>query len=246
MIRKTKKITVKSSEYTTPNMKRIVFTSNDLKELSSDQNVYYIKLIVPSVIKSILIKPKVRTYTIRHFDNTTSEMIVDFAIHEPFGPATSWAVEAKVGDQVSIKGPGIKKINTTIDGWYLFAADMSALPAAIAAIENLPKSATGEAFLEVTSQEDIQKMAKPEGLNIHWLIHKEPKKISDKQLESIQKIEIPDSPNIFVAGELNTIKKIKEYLKNNARVINSNNVYISSYWKIGKSDEEHKRAKAFL
>ncbi len=246
MIKITKKLTVKSSEYVTPNMKRIVFKSDDLKQLSSDQNVFYAKLKVPPLSKSILNKNKVRTYTIRHFDNTTKEMTVDFAVHEPFGPATNWAVKAQVGDEISMMGPGQKKINTTIDGWYLFAADMSALPAALAAIENLPKSATGEAFLEVTSEEDIQKMSKPEGLNIHWLIHKEPRKLSDQQLDSIKKIVIPNLPNVFVAGELNTIRKIKEYLKQNANVVNSNNVYISSYWKIGKSDEEHRRAKASL
>lgn len=246
MIRKTKNIIVKHSEYVTPNMKRITFEGDDLKQLSSEQNGGYVKLMLPSETKSFFNKPKVRSYTIRQFNDRTNEMAVDFAMHEPAGPATNWAINAKVGDEISFMGPGPKKFNGSVDGWFLFAADMSALPAALASIEDLPKSVVGEAFLEVTSKDDIQEVNKPEGLAIHWLIHEDSKKLSTQKLEAIKKIEIPSSPNVFAAGELNTIKGIKEYLLSNSNVKNSNNVYISSYWKLGKTDEEHRRAKAFL
>ncbi len=243
MIRKTRTVTVKNSVNITPNMKRIVFEGEDLKDFSSRHNGFYVKLVMSSPSKGLFKKPKVRPYTIRKIDDATKEMVMDFAIHEPAGPATMWALKAKKGDEISFMGPGPKKINTAIDGWYLFAADMSALPAASAAIEQLPRTAKGEVFFEILSEDDIQDIDKPEGVTIHWLIHK----INEnQQLNEIKKIAISDAPNVFVAGEIDTVKEIKKYLLDETKVSSANNVYISSYWKRGKTEEEHKRAKMRL
>lgn len=244
MIRKSRTIKVKSNKYVTPNMKRIVFEGSDIQQFSSDYNGAYVKLVVPVESKGFFSKTKVRPYTIRSIDNVTKELTMDFAIHKPAGPATNWALNAAVGDEISFMGPGPKKFQTSIEGWYLFAADMSAMPAAIAAIEELPKNSIGEVFFEIISKEDVQEFDKPAGVNIHWLIHKE--NSDNEQLEEIQKLEIPDLANVFVAGEIDTVKQIKQYLLNDTKVKNANNVYISSYWKIGKTEEEHKRAKMKL
>ena len=131
-------------------------------------------------------------------------------------------------------------------GWYLFAADMAALPAAISAIESLPSDAKGYAFLEITDEQDKQEFSSPSGIEIQWLLHPNPKEKSAQQLAAIQSIEpLEGIPNVFVAGELSTIREIKAYIKGEDRFKNAY-TYISSYWKIGVSEEKHKLAKMMM
>ncbi|MEM9339501.1 MAG: siderophore-interacting protein [Bacteroidota bacterium] len=230
---------VKNKTQLTPNMLRITFNGEGLLNFPSGQNGAHIKLVIPNGND----RPKVRTYTVRDFDAETKELTVDFALHQPAGPATSWAIHSQEGYEVGMVGPGPKKLVTDAAGWYLFAADMSAMPAAIASIEELPEDAEGEVFFEITDEKDKQEFDKPDRLKVHWLVHSQPHTQSDQQLEAIQAIDIPPSPNVFVAGELGAIKKIKSYLLKTLE-ITSRNLYISSYWKIGANEEEHKQAKA--
>ncbi|MEL6191660.1 MAG: siderophore-interacting protein [Bacteroidota bacterium] len=231
---------VKEKNQVSLNMLRITLEGEQLDNISWKPGCY-IKLSIPSGEKR-----KMRTYTVRSYDSTRKTLDVDFAIHQPAGPATRWALDAKIGDVIDIRGPGHLKMDITKGDWYLFAADMAALPAAISAIEALPSGAKGYAFLEVTDEQDKQEFSYPSGLQIQWLLHPNPKEKSDQQLNAIQSLEpLEGIPNIFVAGELSTIREIKAYIKGEARFKNAY-TYISSYWKIGASEEKHKLAKMMM
>ena len=222
------------------NMLRITLEGEQLDNISWKPGCY-IKLSIPSGEKR-----KMRTYTVRSYDSTRQTLDVDFAIHQPAGPATRWALEANIGEEIEIRGPGHLKMDTAIGDWYLFAADMAALPAAISAIESLPSHAKGYAFLEITDEQDKQEFSSPSGLEIQWLLHPNPKEKSDQQLNAIKSIEsLEGIPNIFVAGELSTIREIKAYIKGEVKFKNAY-TYISSYWKIGASEEKHKLAKMMM
>ena len=221
----------------TPNMLRITLQGAQLED-TPWQPGCYVKHQIPDESR-----PKMRTYTARSYDATTQSLAIDFAIHQPAGPATSWALGANIGDEIELKGPGQLRMDTSAGDWHLFAADMAALPAAISVIEALPESAKGYAFLEVMSEEDKQEIAAPEGIEVRWLIHPHPKKKSGQQLEAIKALEpLEGTPNVWVAGELSTIREIRGYV-NEAPAFASAVSYISSYWKIGLSEEEHKQAK---
>ncbi|MCG8372694.1 MAG: siderophore-interacting protein [Balneolales bacterium] len=235
-----RKLTVKSTRRITPNMHEIVFTGEDLKTFPHGQNGAHLKLFIDE--NEALSRPLLRTYSIRDFKPETLELFVQFAIHEPAGPGLQWVLNAQPGDMIKMMGPGPKKIDTSQPGWYLFCAEMSGMPAAIAAIEELPPGAEGIALLEITSEQDVQDFQHPEHFQIQWLVHPDPKRESKQQLIALKSIRIPDGAHVFVAGELNTIRKIKKYLSNIPQ-INRENFYISSYWKIGANDEAHKQAK---
>ncbi|MEM8897045.1 MAG: siderophore-interacting protein [Bacteroidota bacterium] len=233
-------LTVVEKKQVTLNMLRITLQGDQLENISWKPGCY-IKLSIPNGEKR-----KMRTYTARSYDSVRKTLDVDFAIHQPAGPATRWALDAEIGDVIEIRGPGHLKMDMTKGDWYLFAADMAALPAAISAIESLPSHAKGYAFLEITDEQDKQEFSSPSGLEIQWLIHPHPKEKSTQQLASLQSIEpLAGTPNIFVAGELSTIREIKAYIKGEAKYKNAS-TYISSYWKIGVSEEKHKLAKMMM
>ncbi|MEM6644430.1 MAG: siderophore-interacting protein [Bacteroidota bacterium] len=237
------RLTVKATELLSPNMRRITFEGEHLKQLSTESDGAYVKLQVPSIAADRGKGPKMRPYTIRKVLESRGEIFIDFALHEPAGPATAWALQAKVGDEIGMKGPGPKRFNDSNEGWYLFAADMSAIPAAIASIERLPAKSTGIAFFEIVDKKDMQEVAKPAGVSIQWIINEDPHKENDKQLSSIRALEIPEDPNVFVAGENSTVRKIKEHLMKDAHFQTAKNVYMSSFWKVGKVEEDHKIVK---
>ncbi|MEM6806804.1 MAG: siderophore-interacting protein, partial [Bacteroidota bacterium] len=113
-------------------------------------------------------------------------------------------------------------------------------------IESLPADAKGYAFFEILEEADKQEFTIPSGFRVHWLIHPNPKVKSTQQLTAIKTVKhLEGIPNIFVAGELSTIREIKDYIKGEEK-FNGAFTYISSYWKIGLSEEEHKQAKRML
>jgi len=232
-------LSVTDKKQISSNMLRITLQGAQLENISWKPGCY-VKLNIPTGAKK-----KMRTYTARSYDSSTKSLTIDFALHHPAGPATRWALDARIGDKIDLRGPGQLKIDPSKGNWYLFSADMSALPAAISVMESLPADAKGYAFLEVMEESDIQEFVVPSGIEVEWLIHSNPKEKSSQQLNAIKAMEyLEGTANIFVAGELSTIREIKRYIGEEASFKDSFR-YISSYWKIGLNEEEHKLAKRF-
>ncbi|MEM1219212.1 MAG: siderophore-interacting protein [Bacteroidota bacterium] len=216
-------LTVINKQQVSLNMLRITLQGDKLEKVSWKPGCY-VKLRVPAGSWE-----KTRTYTVRSLDTQAKTMDIDFAIHHPPGPATSWALHAKQGDQIEVMGPGFLRMDADAGDWYLFAADMSALPAAISIIETLPPKAKGIAFLEVMSEADKQDFTAPAGIKINWFIHPDPTARSPHQIHAIKSITpFEGTPNIFVAGEMSTVKEIKKYF-NQEELYQDAFRYISSY-----------------
>jgi NADPH-dependent ferric siderophore reductase len=49
-------------------------------------------------------------------------------------------------------------------------------------------------------------------------------------------------PSVWVAAEFSAMKNCRQYFKVE-RKVDKNNIYVSSYWKMGDADEGHKKAK---
>jgi NADPH-dependent ferric siderophore reductase len=117
-------LTVQTIVKLTSHMLRIGFTSNDLQDFVSLSADDHIKLFFPVEGE----RGCMRDYTPRCFDTERGTISIDFAMHDA-GPATMWAMTAKVGDMLEIGGPrGSALIPTDFD-WYLFIGDETALPA---------------------------------------------------------------------------------------------------------------------
>lgn len=243
--RKYRTLRVLSSTALTPNMKRLVFSGEELNDFPADSESGYFKLLftpdgepiskVEDITMMAPVKPIMRTYTIRAFNPESNELTVDFALHtDNEGPASRWANNAKGNEEIVIVGPGPAKLAEHNADWFFFIGDMTSLPAISCNLELLPDSAKGHAVIEVATEHDIQDIKSPSELTITWLI-----KGKQSLLETIQSsFWYQGTPYIWCACEFSNMRALRKYFKVD-KGIDKDSMYISSYWKAGMDEEQH-------
>ena len=248
-------LTVKSVNTLTPNMQRIVMTGEDLSQFPWDSEGGYIKLVFPAPDEIAL--PSVedietgapiqlRTYTIRGFDSESLEITVDLVLHDRpdhTGPAANWAKHAVVGDRMVIYGPGnVKPLNHNAD-WFLLAGDMTALPAISCQLESMPADANGFVILEINNEADKQSLSKPEGMEIIWVINPHADQENTVLSDAVKSVPwLEGKPSIWAACEFSNMRLLRAYFKKDKQVTREH-LYVSSYWKMGQTEDKHKIAK---
>ena len=247
-----RKLTVIDKTMVTPNMRRIALSGEDLRDFPTDRLGGYIKLLLPRraepgffELSAAEVNPRdcrLRSYTVRAFDPETLRLTLDFAAHDDGGPATAWARDVSVGEKIFIGGPGpVQMVDPTAD-WFLLAADMTGLPALSVNLERLSPDAVGHAIIEITSDDDRQRLDSPGDLSIQWLVNPHPERGSNLAA-AVKAVEWrPGRPSVWVACELESMRELRTYLKSECALA-AEDLYISSYWKAGATDEEHKVAK---
>lgn len=224
----------------TPNMRRITLGGDALESFPSDQDSAYIKLLFPNASGG---KPILRTYTIRHHREDKNELDVDFMLHGDNGPASSWATHVQVGDSITIAGPGLKKLLDFSADWFFLAGDMTALPAISVNLSKLPQDAQGYAVIEVLSEADIQDLQVPQSFQLHWVINPSPMEQNSVLLDRVKQMQwLEGTPSIWAASEFSTMRALRDYFKKE-RQVQKGELYISSYWKRGLTEEQHKVTK---
>ncbi|EJR0959593.1 TPA: siderophore-interacting protein [Vibrio parahaemolyticus] len=242
-----KTLVITDTETITPNMQRITLQGEALSHFPRDCEGSYIKLLFNDMggpdlsILSEDDRPIMRTYTIRRFHLETSSIEVDFVRHVTqdlqCGFAARWAMAAQKGDTINIVGPGsISNLNTEAD-WFFMAADMTALPALSAKIRTLPEEAKGYAVISVMSPADIQPLHAPADMALIWLTE------GQALADSVRELEWLDgNASIWCACEFDSMRALRQYFRNEKEV-DRENIYISSYWKQGVSEDGHKVIK---
>ena len=239
-----------------PSFQRISFQSDDFtvekNSLLADAHPGdYIKLCLPkaeqfvplSVDNVDLASMYKRSYSIRSLDVVKGILTMDFAKHVPCGPAGDWMANVAVGDQVAMTGPGpVQRLNQSADS-FLVIADVAGLPAAIANIEALAPEAKGLCIFEVPHADDQLEFKCPKDMTVSWSTTAGAKPEHIKSL--LEELDWPAGlVSIWAAAEYSLIKKVREILQ--PKKISSQFAYLSSYWKLNASDEEHKASKKKL
>lgn len=245
-------LTVKAAEFLTPNMRRITFAGPELEGIPQDRAGGNCKIMLPepdetrkTFAERLLNGPAPvrRTFTVRATRADPLEMDIDFVAHGKEGPASRWALEAEPGSFLGFAGPSTAKVDSFFGDWYLVAADPSALPVAAAALEAMPRDAKGVAIFEITQAEDQQELDVPEGIDVHWLVHPNPKRPSTAQEEFIRSLEWPQGRvQTCIAGETGVIRSLRDFL-HKEKQLPRKDTYISGYWKIGLVEDEHQAMK---
>jgi len=254
-------------EMISPHMVRITLASDKISDYPAHAKGGYIKLIIPPVPSAQLglelsaspqssaddfmaemdgkaIKRAMRTYTVRHFRPDVNEIDVDFVIHGDKGIAGPWAQRAQVGDVIGLSGPGAARFSSPDADWFLVAADMTAFPAAAAGLEALPETATGEAWFEILSEDDRQPLEAPPGVKINWIVKSDPAVPSTELIEGVKNTPWRDGQvKVFVAGEFDMAGTLRQYFRTENPVAKTF-LYVSSYWKFGLIESQHKVVKA--
>ncbi|MFE3837867.1 siderophore-interacting protein [Pseudogemmobacter sonorensis] len=235
---------VLSTGMVTPNMRRVSIGGAALADFPAAQDGGYLKLRIPGATPQG--KAFVRTYTI--IRQTADALDIDFALHGGDGdggggPAASWALAARPGDRIEAGGPGPAKRLAPGADWYLLAGDMTALPAITVNLADLPGDAVGHALIEVQTEADRQDLPLPEGVSVEWLINPEPghhPELFERALRALPWRE--GRVQAWCATEFEAMRRARQYLRAE-RGLTPEQLYISSYWKLGLVEDEHREVK---
>jgi NADPH-dependent ferric siderophore reductase len=248
---KFREVIVADTQRLTENMHRVCFQGESLTDFPVDSNGGYFKLLfhpeTRAAIKSEAeleslgtIKPTLRTYSVRAFNPVTQTLVVDFVLHGEHGeagPASNWAVQCQVGDTIVIRGPAPAKMVNADADQLMIVGDMTALPAISANLEQLPAEAKGVAIIQINSSADKQALTLPDGIQLVWVDQ------SQTLLDTVKNYPWPEGVvSVWAACEFLTMRELRNYFKQ-TRNVSKENMYVSSYWKQGHTEEQHKVIK---
>lgn len=228
-------------------MRRIVFHGPDLADFPAGFEGGHCRLFFPRVgerpdafvtqAQDGDRRPK-RTYTIRHHDPRSAEIVIDFVLHGPNGIAGPWAARARPGDFLGLRGPGRRKLNVLDARFYLLCADDAGLPALAATAEALPRTAEGVALLSGAAIGFYPPVDLPPAMALHrvdtgpdgfvrWLSQRPP----------------PGGGTVaLVLAEGTEMRLTRRWLMD-AAGLPKRALLTSGYWKRGLTEDELPRAK---
>lgn len=175
---------------------RVTFTGPDLGEFASQGADQRIKVLFPlatSGLADCLLgddwyarwralpdgrRNPMRSYTVRAARPLEHEVDVDFVLHGPTGPASTWALMARPGDEVVIVGPnarfpgspgGVEWRPPAGARALLLAGDETAVPALCSIAEALPRGTGARVVLEVPTEDDVLDVDVPADVRLTWL-----------------------------------------------------------------------------
>ncbi|XQW83905.1 siderophore-interacting protein [Thalassotalea piscium] len=223
-----------------PHLRRIVFTGDSLHGFPVGFEGGYVKVVINPTDPSQL---KMRSYTIRSFDSDLLELTLDFVINRHEGPATNWALSAKIGDSVGIAGPGPMKLTDYNHHSNLLVGDLTSINAINGYMPRFKKDADSKAILSVPTRADIIELDYDESLNTKWFVEDEEKgSLEDLVIATAQTMS--KDTYVFMAVEAGVIKNVRPVLTEEIG-IDRLNVLAVGYWKKGVDAErfgEQKKA----
>lgn len=186
--------------------------------------------------------PRMRSYTVRAYDEATRELTLDFVVHGAAGIAGPWAASAQPGDELLLVGPGGGYEPDATSGRHLLAGDLSAVPALAVALERLPADAVGHAVVEVHDARDEIDLPRPPGIELTW-IHQGDRRPGELLVGAVRSLPWPDDDvQGFVHGEAAAVRDIRRYLRVE-RGLGLDRLSVSGYWRLGHDDEGWRSSK---
>lgn len=193
-------VALKQRTVLSPSLTRMVFAAPDVANMKTEGPDQRIKVFFPLPGQEAPDVPQgadwyaryralpegerapMRTYTLRALRPELGEVDVDFVLHGETGPASRWAMHARIGDRIGLLAPDAQVAESSQGcEWkppagvrrVLLVADDTALPAVAGILEALaqwPHPPQVQAFLEVQHEADVLPLAAPLGAQLFWLV----------------------------------------------------------------------------
>ncbi|WP_085940077.1 siderophore-interacting protein [Azospirillum sp. B4] len=224
-------LTVASTIRLTPKMLRIVLTSPELADFDSRGADDHIKLFFPRPGG----EPLMRDYTPRAFSQADRTLTLDFALHDA-GPATAWALGAKVGDTLEIGGPRGSMIVPDDFDWYLLVADETGLPAIGRRLEELRAGVPVITVVAIDTAAEKQAIETKARWTAHWITRDQAGPNDAETLRhALEGLTLPPGDGyVWIAAEAAVAKALRGYvidtLKHPAQWMRA-----SGYWLRGEA-----------
>lgn len=146
--------TVTDIERIAPHFQRVRFACADIFEDLSPGPTAWLRFWFPDPDGSDT--EHQRAYTLVEYDEAAGTFAVDFVLHEPAGPASSWAVRTEVGWTVPVMALGSRpfEVPEELPAGYLLIGDSASTPAINGVLSALPETVPVEVYLEQHHEDD--------------------------------------------------------------------------------------------
>ena len=205
-----------------PHFRSITFAGESLSDFISASFDDHVKFI----LNADGTDPVRRDYTPRHYDASTNELTLEFALHDE-GPASIWAAQATPGQRATIAGPRGSFIIPVDYDWHILIGDETALPAITRRLEELPADTHVIVVLQVADAADQRNFVSVANVNVQWV------KNTDEMTNAVRKLELPSGEGYaWCAGEASAMASLRRLLieeKGHDR----HAIRAAAYWKLG-------------
>ncbi|MFT4228684.1 MAG: ATP-binding cassette domain-containing protein, partial [Microbacterium sp.] len=168
-------VTVTGTELLAPHFLRVRMTSPTLLADATVAPTAYLRFWFPDPDGGEL--EHQRGYTIAEADVATGAFAVDFVLHEPAGPASTWAQRAEPGTTVQATSLASTRFDVPgeLPAGYLLIGDPASIPAIAAILATVPADVPIEVYLEEHDEHDrlIPLPSHPRA-NVHWVPRRGP------------------------------------------------------------------------
>jgi NADPH-dependent ferric siderophore reductase len=174
-----------------------------------------------------------RDFTPRRYDADAGELWIDFYLHEA-GPATSWASQVAVGQELAVGGPrGSSVISLEGIDVHVLVGDETALPAIGRRLEELSPRVRALVVLDTEEEAHGYPLASSAQLEVVKVPPGDSASRADRIIEVLRNLHYPTgSCFTWVAAESHVARAIRRYLMNE-RGIDKRWIKAAGYWRRG-------------
>ncbi|MBD0022890.1 ATP-binding cassette domain-containing protein [Gordonia pseudamarae] len=215
-------------QYITPHCRRVWFVSGTLFEEAEDFPTAFVRGWFPDGEG----KEFQRGYTFVDADPETGEFSIDFVLHEPAGPASTWAATVEPGAEISFMWMSAMPFEVPTVGrpdGYLLIGDSASLPAIRTVVSVIPDDLPIELYLEEHDRLD-HRLPLPEHprLRVHWVPRLDATSVASA-------LENRDWSNwyLWVCPESGTLKEVRKRAKEFG--FPKSETHAQAYWAHGKA-----------
>ncbi|MFD4366638.1 ABC transporter ATP-binding protein/permease [Rhodococcus sp. NPDC058521] len=222
--------TVIGTEQTTPRMHRVWLSAPTLFDEVSVEPTAWLRFWFPDPEGTE--KEFQRGYTIAEADTESGKFAVDFVVHEPSGPASTWARQVTGGETVEVTSFGSKgfAVADELPAGYLILGDSASIPAINTILAAVPHTVDIELYLEQHHDDDllIPLNAHPRA-RVHWV----PRTSETALADAIEGRDWSDWYG-WAGPESKSLKHVRARLKDEFGFPKSE-TYAQAYWVHGRA-----------
>lgn len=173
-----------------------------------------------------------RGYTLSEADPATGRFAVDVVLHEPAGPASTWARNVAPGASIAVMvlmGSTRFDVPEEQPAGYLLIGDSASIPGINGIIETVPDDIPIETYLEQHHDNDPLIPITPHPrVRVHWVPRRDEKALANA-------IESRDWSNWYcwATPEANALKHVRKRLRDEFGFPKSE-IHAQAYWSAGK------------
>ncbi|NLU82548.1 ABC transporter ATP-binding protein/permease [Rhodococcus sp. HNM0569] len=173
-----------------------------------------------------------RGYTIAEVDVHTGRFAVDFVLHEPSGPASTWARQVSGGETVEVASFGSKgfAVDHELPAGYLLIGDAASIPAINTVLDAVPHTVDVEVYLEQHHEDDRHiALSEHPRARVHWV----PRTSETAVADALDARDWSDW-KAWAGSESKSLKHIRARLKGEFGFPKAE-IHAQAYWVHGRS-----------